>query len=390
MKRTVIIFILIFVLFLSNNCQANWQLVDLGSGAAASGAYSINDSGQIVGAAYDSSNGQYACLFDASGAGSNINLGTLSVPPAAAYSINNNGQIVGYGSVSGYNPGTYTTYACEFYTDREYNSNLYNSYTSSAYCINDNGIAVGIVGSLGSPLAYLFDTNSHNSYYPLGSPEGDPVGGMWGSTKKSSANSINNSNQIVGWETDSSGKRRACLFDSSGSKNNLSLDSSLYGSYALSINNQGQIVGNVLVDTSSNTSAYSFDISGNGNNTYLGTVSGYNYSSASSVNDLGQVAGSCYITNNYGSEDYYNRCACLFDINGTLPPVDLNTLIDSNSGWSLISARDINNNGWIVGTGLYEGQERAYLLIPVPEPSLISLLGCGAIFKLRRRSKHVS
>jgi hypothetical protein len=51
--------------------------------------------------------------------------------------------------------------------------------------------------------------------------------------------------------------------------------------------------------------------------------------------------------------------------------------IDSDAGWSdLIEATDINEDGWIVGYGLHDEdpgptedlQERAYLLIPAPQP----------------------
>ncbi len=39
--------------------------------------------------------------------------------------------------------------------------------------------------------------------------------------------------------------------------------------------------------------------------------------------------------------------------------LDLNMLVPANSGWVLLSASSINDAGQIVGTGLYEGQNRA-------------------------------
>lgn len=45
----------------------------------------------------------------------------------------------------------------------------------------------------------------------------------------------------------------------------------------------------------------------------------------------------------------------------------LNTLIPENSGWDLETARAINRRGEIVGQGIYQGQRRAFLLIPISE-----------------------
>jgi probable HAF family extracellular repeat protein len=46
-------------------------------------------------------------------------------------------------------------------------------------------------------------------------------------------------------------------------------------------------------------------------------------------------------------------------------PVDLNTLIPSNSGWYLQSTASINNAGEIAGQGTINGEVHAFLLTPV-------------------------
>ena len=43
---------------------------------------------------------------------------------------------------------------------------------------------------------------------------------------------------------------------------------------------------------------------------------------------------------------------------------DLNALIPASAGWLLTETRDINDSGQIVGTGIFEGQVRAFLLTP--------------------------
>ena len=88
---------------LSSSAQAYLNVIDLGTlGSSSSEALSINDRGQIVGGATNSSSYVRACLFDPTGAGNNIDLNTL-LPPGSGWtletanSINNNGWIVGQG-----------------------------------------------------------------------------------------------------------------------------------------------------------------------------------------------------------------------------------------------------------------------------------------------------
>jgi probable HAF family extracellular repeat protein len=78
--------------------------IDLGTlGGWESMAYSINDNGQIVGYASSTPIGYFhATLFDPTGNGNNIDLNTLIDPACGwtliwAYSINDYGWIVGWG-----------------------------------------------------------------------------------------------------------------------------------------------------------------------------------------------------------------------------------------------------------------------------------------------------
>jgi probable HAF family extracellular repeat protein len=91
-------------LFDKTGSGANINLGTLGGDA--SEAYSINDAGQIVGWSYDSSSNSRACLFDPTGRGNNIDLNTLVAPSSgwflySANYINDNGWIVGNGTIYG-------------------------------------------------------------------------------------------------------------------------------------------------------------------------------------------------------------------------------------------------------------------------------------------------
>ena len=76
---------------------------------------------------------------------------------------------------------------------------------------------------------------------------------------------------------------------------------------------------------------------------------------------------------------------------------DLNTLLPSGSGWTLLAATGINDLGQIVGYGTYDGNNQGFLLTPsalgdppnvtyVPEPtSMICLATIFAIAVARRK-----
>lgn len=65
----------------------------------------------------------------------------------------------------------------------------------------------------------------------------------------------------------------------------------------------------------------------------------------------------------------------------------LNSLIPAQSGWRLVTARDINNRGQIVGYGYHHNRPAAYLASPVPEPSSLVVLGGFALMLVRRRTR---
>ena len=91
-------------------------------------------------------------------------------------------------------------------------------------------------------------------------------------------------------------------------------------------------------------------------------LEGLPYCRASSINDAGQIVGTA-------GAGFNVRHAFIAYANAQLAgnpiaPVDLNTLIDTNSGWVLNLAEAINAKGQIVGVGTYQGQQHGYLLTP--------------------------
>jgi probable HAF family extracellular repeat protein len=100
----------------------------------------------------------------------------------------------------------------------------------------------------------------------------------------------------------------------------------------------------------------------------LGTL-GFNHSRATDVNSDGQVVGFASTFANFPS---FGGAGFIWE-NGTA--TDLNKLIPPDSGWSLLSAEGINENGDIVGFGTFSGQTRAFLLTPIDRRTYCSQLG---------------
>jgi len=117
------------------------------------------------------------------------------------------------------------------------------------------------------------------------------------------------------------------------------------GATANGINDSGQIVGNSTCGSSC-IHAVLWTASGMQD---LGTLSGASVSSANAISIHGQVVGEA------GSAFVWSQATGM---------QDLNTLIDPNSGWTLMWAFAINDSGQITGSGTINGQTHAYLLTP--------------------------
>ncbi|MHC4559167.1 MAG: PEP-CTERM sorting domain-containing protein [Planctomycetota bacterium] len=382
MKRLILVSAIV-IAFLCPACtQAAivYEVIDLGTlGGDSSEAKSINDAGQIVGGAQDNQGDWYATLFDSTGAGNNINLGdvgTFGDVDFSTLAISNNGasQIVGYDLDATIYGGRKLFYSAVLFDTTGAGDNI-RLGSGIANSINDAGQTVGSdITYTGEPPYYLdravlFDATGSGYNIDLGTLGGDQSG----------AYSINNNGHIVGWAYNSHGDQHATLFDPTGAGNNLDLG--IMGgdwSSAVSINGAGQIVGWSGWEHLGTVSVYHailFDPTGAGNNIDLGTLGG-DRSEAISINEAGQIVGRA--TN---SQDWER--ATLFDPTGAGNNIDLNTLIDPASGWILERAYDINNSGWIVGEGINpQGERHAFLLIP--EPATFALLGLGFLL-LRRK-----
>jgi probable HAF family extracellular repeat protein len=335
------VFSLVFSGVHAASANGTYTVTDLGPGMA----YGINASGTIVGRG---GNG-CACIF---ANGTTTSLGKLGGSSSWAYGVNAAGQIVGKSDTSaGY------AHAVLWTGGAIQDLGALNSGFGSgsiAYGINSAGHVVGT--STPGSKAFLW---TNGVMQDLGT-----LGGSFGSV----AYDVNDSGQIVGYSgVNSGGFYHAFLNDGTMHDLGTAHGHSSEWSQASAINAAGKIVGT--------------DGDGNGFHAFLysagamqdiGALPGRIYSSANDINVNGQVVGFSSVS----SPDSTNTHAFIY-AGGVM--ADLNTLIDSNAGWTLIEATAINDSGWIVGYGATASGSHAFLLTPVPEPGNIALLASGMI-----------
>jgi probable HAF family extracellular repeat protein len=130
-------------------------------------------------------------------------------------------------------------------------------------------------------------------------------------------------------------------------------------SSALAVNDSDIVVGYGTLNAIGSTYG-AFKWTSGGGIMQLGQLFAYD-TRAQDINNLGDAVGWSWI------DGMGNSRAVLWKGGG--PIANLNDLIDPTSGWLLTSATGINDAGQIVGVGQHNGQGRAFLLTPIPEPS---------------------
>jgi len=342
-----------------------YTIKDLGAlpGETSAIAYNINDAGQVVG-----QSGLYGFLW------SNGTMTELILPGGAlsiAQGISPGGAVVG--SSHALNEHTHA-FLYSGGTMYDLQGLLLGGVQNSSYA-NDINAWGQIVGGAFTPSdqfrAFLRDPLSGHTY-DLGT-----LGGLG-----SEASAINYRTEVVGYSNLPGGQSHAFYWDVYRGMVDLGALGGYYArSGAYDINDSSQIVGWSETSTGAQHAFVKYPSSVM---TDLGTLGGIT-SAAFGINNAGQIVGQAalangvthaflYIPNPYlapiGGGVYAPAFVAPDLVFGSYGMRDLNTLLPANSGWTLTSAQAINNKGQIVGYGIHNGTERAFLMTPLSVRSL--------------------
>ncbi|MBI2826893.1 MAG: hypothetical protein HYX69_19635 [Planctomycetia bacterium] len=352
-----------------------YYVTDLGTlGGTDSRGWGLNAGGQVAGYAATTDDATVdAFLWTPTSpnatTGTIKDLGTLGGTYAWGVGINGNGQVAGVSATTGDAAEHATLWSPT--TPGGTNGTLYDLGTlggtySQANGVNASGQVAGYSDMPGDVDSHAFmwkpttPGGAAGAMYDLGSL-GGPFTIAW---------DINNSGQVAG-----SSDTTEITYESShaflwqpttpnGTGGTINDLGTLGGSSSdgNGINNAGQVTGSSR--TTDDVAVHAFrwtpSIPGSTSGTMqdigtLGGLNSYGYAVSAAGNVVGMSEVDAQVSNNTHAFLYASDTGM----------VDLNTLVDSFSGWELLDAYDINDAGQIAGQGLINGEYHAYLLTPL-------------------------
>jgi len=346
----------------SSTLAQSYTFVDLGNqpGWTWSYAQDINESGQVVGYAYNSQFKHKAVLWSG---GSITALTPLSPAPqySAAYGLNDTGTIVGTLNDSPYR-------AVKWTDGTPSNIGFLAGASDSAPAdVNNAGQVVGssTLSGTGYSRATLWQGGQVTSLGTLGGTE------SW-------ASGINQAGHVAGAATRANSSTTHATVWRDGQTFALTAPST-QGSWANDINDQGQVVGWGIWAAGADRHAALWR---DGQVIDLGTLGGRS-STAVDINNRGEAVGYSLISGNTAAHATLWRQGQVIDLNTALAP-------DVASTWELFEAVGINDQGWIAANARHRvtnvrhavllqgvGLPQDPVTTAVPEPSTVGLFAAG-------------
>ena len=339
-----------------------YSVTNLGTLGGPSAALAISDDGQYIVGETDTPNGIRATLFQRDGTPVALPASPHN-PFGRTYGVNNAGVAVGLGVFSPW--GMSATAFQEGVSPQNLGAIGGREYGSQANAINNAGHVVGMS-------TITTDGWSHAALFGLGTTPIDL--GVLPGGNSSNARAISNTG-LIGGSAQAAWGNHAVLFSTTGAPIDLDPLEFSASSAVNGLSDAGHIVGvrqylrwNPVVGLYWIQRAMLFEIGASPVD--LGDLGG-RYSWSNDVNSAGQIVGA---SSTPGDAEVH---AALFRLGQGV--IDLNDMIDPLSGWTLSDATAINERGEIVGYGRFNGEIRAFLATPIPEPQTLGLLLCGLV-----------
>lgn len=349
---------------------APYEIIDLGtlSGDQSFG-FGINSQGDTVGYA----NGPLVAGSDTEREfnlhgfsnvnGVNTDLGAFGTNDSYAFKINDSGLIVGYAWEQVENGGVTSLQenAVQFISTGPDKLNLGEGvFNSRAVNLNNAGQVIGYAAIDVDPDEDAQAVANRGFVYTSGTVEFFPVfGDDQTSQLNAYATAINQMGTVVGWsdyltDTNFTGAK-ALIYNHSANLEELPTLGGVQ-SYPLDINNNNLIVGRSQ-DSDGFFKAFVYTIGQQELTEIPYFQSSFRDAVANAVNDNNQVVGNMLI-----APITAPKYAGFIYSDGEMNL--LNDMVACKSGWDLQLANDINNAGEIVGVGFFNDEIRAFKLIP--------------------------
>jgi probable HAF family extracellular repeat protein len=356
----------------SSAMAQQYKITPLDSPAGATDVYAtgINNAGQMVGYTVDANGKSHAALWAPGGAHTPLQeLTNASGQSSQAYRINNAGQIVGK-----------SRFDATFDHAVIWNAGVIQDIGvlpganggSFAQDINDQGVVAG--SSKAATGQHAFTWTQANGFKDWGSfnPGSNSNIAGW--------NAINNGGVVAGTAYVLFSPFKASMARPGDTTiTNISPVAQFSTGMALAINDSDTIVG---YQNPNSGNPHPAIFNGDGTWQDLGTM-GLGEGWAEDINEDGVIVGRVmgFVDDVFIQKAYVYQNGVMTDLLDALGPQGL------GDGWSqLFSASGINDNGEIVGAGIYNGQITGFMISPVPEPATMSVIGlAGATLLSRRR-----
>lgn len=335
--------------FATAQAVPQYSITDLGTlGGTYNIGLSVNNSGIASGLSHLVDNNSEHALVG-QGLTAAQDLTGLGGAYSQAYGVNNLGQVVGSSTLVGdaiYHAFKWDGGATPPLVKLKDLSALTVSpatTNSRAFDINDSGTTVGFSGTA-TGTEHAVSWTATGIIKDLGTLDG---------TGNSQATAINASGLIAGFSSLTGNKATHAVLWNGTALTDLGTLGGLY-SAAYDVNALGDIVGSASIALDAEQHAFLWQANALPKMKDLGTLGG-TFSEARGVSSTGDVVGYSFTVNNTDQK------AFIWD--STLGLQDLNSLIDTATGWTLLEATAISDDGnYITGVGQINGQRHAFLL----------------------------